>query len=86
MQLNPPPCLICWEPEMLLTNYLPSLAISGPCKPHCALTAGEDGGNAGLGAEMNLGLVSCIIVVSHLTVDKVLQYKLRSTYSYQRFN
>ena len=58
---------------MLLPNDLPSSAISGPWKPHCALTAGEDGGKAGLGAEVNLGFVSCIIEVSGLTIDNALQ-------------
>ena len=33
MQLNASPCLIHWEPEMLLTNYLPSSPLLGLFEP-----------------------------------------------------
>ena len=42
MQLNTPPCLICWEPEMLLTNYYLPWPLAGLCKPHCTLTTREE--------------------------------------------
>lgn len=43
MQLNTPPCPVHWEPEMLLTNYLPSSAINGPVEASIALSNNQRG-------------------------------------------
>ena len=74
MPLNTPPCLIRWEPEVLLTNYPPPLAISGPVR--APVRSNNQRGTAEK-ARARKGREAEVCVLHHggphLTVQDVLQ-------------